>query len=126
MENQGVERREFRRIFFPKEDNILALITFSGIQKEPVEAGVMSLSEEGICLIYKKNDAIKISKKDVLILTQLKGLTPELFQEEFKIEVRWIMSEAFFDHDQIGCKIINVSESYREQIRQIDSPGVII
>lgn len=125
MENQGVEKRKFPRVYFTKEDKILALITFPGTQKKPIEAGVMNLSQEGICLTYRKNDAIEVSEKDVLILTQLKGLTPELFQEELKIQIKWIINEAFFDHDQIGCKIVNASESYRELVRKIDSPSDI-
>ena len=113
------ERRKYRRVFFNKEDEITASFTFPGIQEEPVEAGVMNLSEEGVCLTYRKNPAITIKKDDVLILTQLKGTTPELEFDKLKIEVKWVMDEDFFEHEQIGCRITNASESLKEQINQI-------
>ena len=115
------ERRKYRRVFFKKEDAITAWFTFPGIQEKPVEADVMNLSEEGICLTYRKNPSIKIKKDDILILTQLKGITPELELDELKIEVRWVMDDDFFEHEQIGCKILNTSDSLKEQIRRIET-----
>ncbi len=47
MNAQGAERRKFRRVFFSKEDKIVAYIVFPENQKIPVEAGIMNLSEEG-------------------------------------------------------------------------------
>ena len=122
MNTHWEERRKYRRVFFKKEDAITASFTFPGIQEEPVEAGVMNLSEEGVCLTYRKNSAIKIKKDDILILSQFKGITPELEFDELKIEVRWIMDDNFFVHEQIGCKILNASDSLKEQIRQIEAP----
>lgn len=122
MNDHWEERRKYRRIFFRKEDAIAASLTFPGIQKEPVDADVMNLSEEGVCLTYRKNPAIKIKKDDLLILSQLKGTTPELEFDELKIEVRWVVDDDFFEHEQIGCKILNASDSLREQIRQIETP----
>ncbi len=122
MNDRWEERRKYRRVFFRKEDAIAASLTFPGIQEESVEADVMNLSEEGVCLTYKKNPAIKIKKDDILILTQLKGTTPELEFDELKIDVRWVMDDDFFEHEQIGCKILNASDSLREQIRQIETP----
>ena len=122
MNTHWEERRKYRRVFFKKEDGIVASFTFPEIQGDPVEAGVMNLSEEGVCLTYRKNAAIKIKKDDILILSQLKGVTPELEFDELKIEVRWIMDDNFFEHEQIGCKILNATDSLREQIRQIETP----
>lgn len=123
MNAQDEERRKYRRVFFKKEDAIAASFTFPGIQEEPVDADVMNLSEEGVCLTYRKKPAIKIKKDDILILAQLKGLTPDLEFDELKIEVKWVMDQDFFEHEQIGCKILNASDSLKEQIRQIEPPA---
>ena len=120
MNAHGEERRKYRRVFFRKEDAIAASFTFPGILEEPVDAEVMNLSEEGVCLAYRKDPAIKIEKDDTLILKQLKGLTPALEFDELKIEVRWIMKDDFFEHEQIGCKIVNTPDGLRKQIRQIE------
>jgi hypothetical protein len=32
------------------------------------------------------------------------------------------MDDNFFEHEQIGCKILNASDSLKEQIRQIETP----
>jgi len=122
MNTHWEERRKYRRVFFKKEDGIVASFTFPEIQGDPLEADVMNLSEDGVCLTYIKNPAIKIKKDDILILSQLKGLTPELEFDELRIEVRWIMDDTFFEHEQIGCKILNASDSLKEQIRQIETP----
>ena len=122
MNTHWEERRKYRRVFFKKEDGIVASFTFPEIQGDPLEADVMNLSEDGVCLTYRKNPAIKIKKDDILILSQLKGLTPELEFDELRIEVRWIMDDNFFEHEQIGCKILNASDSLKEQIRQIETP----
>ena len=123
MNAQDEERRKYRRVFFKKEDAIAASFTFPGIQEEPVDADVMNLSEEGVCLTYRKKPAIKIKKDDILILTQFKGLTPDIEFDELEIEVKWVMDQDFFEHEQIGCKILNASDSLREQIRQIEPPA---
>ncbi len=125
MNAQGAERRKFRRVFFSKEDNISAYITFSENQDIPVEAAVMNLSEEGICLSYEKNKTFKVKKGNILNLMQIIGTKPELSVDELQMEVRWVMDEDYFDHDQIGCKILNPSNELREEIKQIDSPGVM-
>lgn len=122
MNAEGAERRKFRRIFFTKEDKIVAYIVFPENHEIPVEAGVMNLSEEGVCLSYEKNKTFKVKKGDILNLMQIIGSKPELSVDELKIEVRWIMDEDYFDHDQIGCKILNPSDELREEIRQIDTP----
>lgn len=121
MNTHWEERRKHRRVFFKKEDAITASFTFPGIQEEPVEADVLNLSQEGVCLTFRKNPAIKTKKDDILILTQFKGITPELEFDELKIEVRWVMDDDFFEHGQIGCKILNPSDSLKEQIRQIET-----
>jgi hypothetical protein len=123
MNAHGEERRKYRRVFFRKEDAISASFTFPEIQEESVDAGVMNLSEEGICLTYRKDPAIKIKKDDVLTLTQLKGLALELEFDELKIAVRWVMKDDFFEHEQIGCEILNTPSSLKEQIRQIEPPA---
>ena len=112
MNTHWEERRKYRRVFFKKEDGIVASFTFPEIQGDPLEADVMNLSEDGVCLTYRKN---------LVILTRLKGITPELEFDELRIEVRWIMDDNFFEHEQIGCKILNVSDSLKEQIRQIET-----
>lgn len=125
MNAEGAERRKFRRIFFTKEDKIVAYIVFPENHEIPVEAGVMNLSEEGVCLSYEKNKTFKVKKGDILNLMQIIGSKPELSVDELKIEVRWVMDADYFDHDQIGCKILNPSDELREEIRQIDTSGVM-
>ncbi len=125
MNAQGDERRKFRRVFFTKEDKIAAYIVSPENNKLPVEAGVMNLSEEGICLSYEKSKTFKVKRGEILNLIQIIGTKPELSVDELKIEVRWIMDENYFDHDQIGCKILNPSNELREEIKLIDSPAMM-
>jgi len=125
MSDKEAERRKFRRVFFTKEDKIVAYVIFPENKEIPVQAGVMNLSEEGVCLSYEKNKTFKVRKGDILNLMQIIGTKPELSVDDLEIEVRWVMDEDYFDHDQIGCKILNPSNDLREEIKQIDSPGVM-
>jgi len=120
------ERRKVPRILFSKEDEIVASLSFQGTQKESLKAIIMNLGEGGMCVIFKKDAAVKLDEEDTLSLTEIKGISPELQVDELKMKVRWVMDEKFFEHIQLGCEFLNASDKLKKQIRQIEAAGTVL
>jgi predicted RNA binding protein with dsRBD fold (UPF0201 family) len=126
MNTQGHERRKFVRIFFQSDEKVMSTVVFPNEDNKKVTAGVLNLSEEGVCLVLerrflKENKTVKIYKGDRLLLNDIVGITPEIKISEQELKVKWVIDNLYFNHMEIGCHMLNVSERVRDGIQQVIS-----
>ena len=93
MNADGRERRKYIRVFFPTEEAIKATLIIPGSEKKPVSAGILNLSEEGVCLVLERkllqeNGTLKIYKGDSLFLDGIMGITPTIKVSEQEMTVK--------------------------------------
>lgn len=124
MNAEAQERRRYIRIFFQTEEAIKGKLTIPGAKKKSISAGILNLSEEGVCLVIERkhlqdNGTVKIDKGDHLLLNDIIGITPEIPLSNQKMQVKWIVDNMYFDHMEIGCQMLNISDQLRSNIRQV-------
>jgi hypothetical protein len=123
MNADGRERRKYIRVFFPTEKAITGTQIIPGAENRSVSAGILNLSEEGVCLVLERellkgDKTIKIYKGDSLLLDNIVGTTPEIMISKQELKVKWIIDNLYFNHMEIGCQMLNVPDQLRDDIRQ--------
>lgn len=119
MGGDGKERRRYERVFFARDEAIVGSISFLNRETAPIAAGVLNLSECGICIFFKRKLSGKVIKGDRMILHSIKGFSPELSLQDVQMEVRWIMDHKAFENLELGCEMLDVTEEQRSAIREI-------
>ena len=76
MNADGRERREYIRVLFPTEEVIKGTIVIPSAENISVSAGILNLSEEGVCLVIerkflKENKTIKICCGSIFNLLEI-------------------------------------------------------
>ncbi len=126
MNADGRERREYIRVLFSTEEAIKGTIVIPSAENISVSAGILNLSEEGVCLVIerkflKENKTIKIYKGDRLLLEDIVGITPEIMVSKQELKVKWVIDNLFFNHMEMGCQMLNIPDQLRSDIRQVIS-----
>ena len=111
------ERRRFKRRVIV-EDGVVGIFHLHGVKEELVTAKIMDLSEGGMQLAVKRVDSKGIAVGKQLVLMEIKGLADLGSVTRIELEIKWIVGPPSFDNIGVGCEIINISERFREQIRQ--------
>lgn len=126
MNAEGHERRKFVRVFFQADEKVMSQVVFPNEDNKTVAAGVLNLSEEGVCLVLerkflKENKTVKIYKGDRLLLNDIIGTTAEIKILGQELKVKWVIDNLYFNHMEIGCQMLNVPDQLRDGIRQVIS-----
>lgn len=111
------ERRRFKRRVIV-EENVVGIFHLPSATEELVTAKIMDLSEGGMQLAVKRADSKGIAVGKQLVLREIKGFVALGSITGVELEVKWIVGPPSFDNIGVGCEIINISERFREQIRQ--------
>jgi len=119
MGGDGKERRRYERVFFTRDEEIVGSISFPNREATPIPAGVLNLSECGICIFFKRKLTGRVIKGDRMILHSIKGFSPELSLRDVKMEVKWIMDHKAFENLEMGCEMLDIPEEQRSAIRGI-------
>ena len=119
MSPDNIEQRKYKRLYFPKDETIRAVFTFSGDKQLIFDSKVLNLSELGLGLVVRKSDtnaADDLKAGDILHLKEIVG-NPDLeFVREIKSEIRWVANAQWMDNIGFGCEFIDISAELREKI----------
>jgi c-di-GMP-binding flagellar brake protein YcgR len=108
------EKRRFRRLALTMEDGFFG--TFQITDKETLVVPILSLSAGGL------HFALPVAKKDLIgegtrmHLKKLIGTVKLNFFSDISIDVRWKEKANTPDYMFVGCKLLDLSESVREQV----------
>lgn len=114
----GIERRQYKRMFFSIEEGPLAVFALPDVGKEVLTAIVMDLSLGGLGLSVRKGGNVRINVGDRLILTEIKGAANLRPISNMETEIKWIQNYRAFKHILFGCEFVNATDTVREQIQQ--------
>ena len=126
MNNSQAERRRFKRIFFPGENNIQARFSFLGNCDLIMNTMVLDLSETGLRLMLPKKESNGIRTGDILLLREITGHPHLHFMRNIKSEIRWVLNHEFLDHLGFGCEFVNLPPLLKNQLRNSLKNGQII
>ena len=122
-QNNGKERRRFKRVAIPVDDGIMGFISFTRlIADESIAVKIIDLSAGGLHFFLHRSSFKEISTGDHLILREIKGTNNLEFISNIEIEVKWIADHQALKHVGLGCEFLHISDEIRQQIDQfVDS-----
>ena len=121
MENQndGSERRQFKRVAISSNDSIIGIISSSRLKAEDsIAVNIIDLSAGGLHFFLPTGSFKEISAGDHLILREIKGTKDLQFISNVELEVKWIAGHPSLKHVGLGCEFLNISDKIRRQIDQ--------
>lgn len=116
MSTSNEERRRFKRIFFPAEEDILARLEIPSLSDAPATARIMDLSEEGLGISLIRDQYPAIGRGDYLVLKQIIRLEALDFLQDIRMEIKWILKHRSLDHVALGCQFDRPSQALRDKL----------
>ncbi len=114
------EKRKYRRVALTVEDGYFG--TFHLGDEKNLVAPILSLSAGGLqfALPDAKQDMVEVGQR--MHLKQISGTIQLNFLSDLSIEVRWKETAETPGYFSIGCEILDLSDSLRDQvIKFVDS-----
>ena len=112
------DRRQFRRIYFSKADNITSDIFLSTDPVHPIPVYVLTLSEKGLSLFVQRDLTKNINIGDTVTLKSINTPEPLGLIDEVEAKIIYILSDNGIDHVSVGCKFLEISETDINKIRK--------
>ena len=119
MSPNNIEQRQYKRLYFPMDEVIRAVFSFSGDKQLMFDSKVLNLSELGLGLVVRKSDtnaADDLKAGDILHLKEIVGNPDLKFVHGIKSEIRWVANAKWMDNIGFGCEFIDISAELREKI----------
>jgi c-di-GMP-binding flagellar brake protein YcgR len=116
MINRNEERRQFRRVFFEKNNCIEAVFILHGIHESAFSAKVMNMSAGGLHFTLSKSQDIRIRAGDQLILTEIRGTEFFKFFLNIKTRIVWVLDKDDMEYIGYGCEFADVHDIVKGHI----------
>ena len=118
-QNNGKERRRFKRVAIPVDDGIMGFISSPRlIADESIAVKIIDLSAGGLHFFLHRSSFKEISTGDHLTLREIKGTNNLDFISNIELEVKWIADHHALKHVGLGCEFLHISDEIRQQIDQ--------
>ena len=118
-QNNGKERRRYKRVAIPVEDGIMGFISSPSLMAdESIAVKIIELSAGGLHFFLHRSSFKEISTGDRLTLKEIKGTKYLDFISNIELEVKWIADHQALKHVGLGCEFLHISEEIRQQIDQ--------
>ncbi len=119
MSPDNSEQRKYKRLYFPTDEMIRAVFSFSDDKQLIFDSKVLNLSELGLGLVVRKSDtnaADDLKAGDILHLKEIVGNPDLKFVREIKSEIRWVANAQWMDNIGFGCEFIDIPAELRGKI----------
>ena len=118
-QNDGSERREFKRVAIPSSDGIMGFISSPRLKADnTIAVNIIDLSAGGLHFFLPRSSFKAIGAGDDLILREIKGTKKLEFISNVELQVKWIAEHPSLKHVGLGCEFLNISDEIRQQIDQ--------
>ncbi len=95
------ELRRYRRIYFSREDEVVARFVTGREGKHAFQADVLNISMVGTAVSLKNEHASHFSVGDIITMAEIKGRLPINFSGDVRYVVVW--KKALQEVDRIGA-----------------------
>lgn len=117
MEKTGAENRRYRRIYFPREQDVTGVLARSGSGADEQQVKILNLSEGGLFFTVKKTKVGTIRTGDTVTLQALRGPDPLHIAQEISMEIKWVSDDALLENIGYGCEFVDLPLLPLQQIR---------
>ncbi len=107
MENQndGSERRQFKRVAIPSNDGIMGIIRSPRlIADDSIAVNIINMSAGGLHFFLPRGSFKQIRRGDHLTLREINGTKNLEFISNVKLERKWNAEDRSLGHVRFGCK----------------------
>lgn len=108
------EKRQYPRVALTVEDGYFG--TFRLADENTLVAPILSLSAGGLMLALAEAKLEQIEVGDRMHLKHLSGTVQLNFLSDIDVTVRWIEDTESPDYKSVGCELLDLSDSLREQV----------
>lgn len=105
------DRRKNRRVFFLKNDDMKARLTFLGGDETHFQVRLKDLSSAGIGFLLERTEPVVVRPGARLVLTSIQGANAVDFLTQAIIEVGWVVDTDILDHVGFGCRFIELNRA---------------
>jgi hypothetical protein len=111
----GSERRKFERIFFSKQDEIMASLVIPEYSEKPIAVQIMNLATGGIFFTIRSIRNIDLEIGQTIIFKEIYDNSNHAFTLNIHAKVIWILEDDSAEFTGVGSKFI---ESPDEDFQQ--------
>ena len=120
MEDDGINRRRLKRIYFPQAHVVEGTLILSGTGKNDLRVKILNLSEGGLFFIHEKEGVDTFFQEgDTLHLKDIKGPDPLNLRREVAMEVKWVSGDDLMENIGYGCEFIDLPIVEKYIIRDV-------
>lgn len=126
MSQDGLERRESKRVFFAQEDRVDVILNPAREPNKEIEGTLLSISAGGLSIAAAKNQKKNIREGDEFWVSQLR--LPGAYDAiaSIEVEVKYIIYYKKSERITIGCEFLKVSGIVKEQIEEFIEKRVVV
>lgn len=117
MSEYKPERRRYKRVFFPNQDELASILKFSDDREEFLTVIVKDLSEGGLGFAVKRDKYNNVITGTQLTIKKIQGSEHLGFLTDSNLEVIWVLDCDEFEHVGFGCRFLDGPQAFREKIR---------
>ena len=117
MSEYKPEKRIYKRVFFPNQNDLAGILRLSDNHEVFLTAIIKDLSEGGLGFAVKRDQNNKIITGSQLTLKNIRGSEHLTFMTDLKLEVMWVLDCDELKNVGIGCRFLDIPQAGREKIR---------
>jgi hypothetical protein len=118
MNEQTVESRQCKRIFFTETDNIEGAAIVEGMANQAIPIKFLNMSEGGVSFQADRSMRQRISWDQVITLkVERTGLLA--FLDNIEVEVKYVLDYDIVPQVTFGCQFIEIPKIVLDEIRKI-------
>jgi len=108
MRAEKIERRNNRRVFFLKNNDLNAQLKPLSWVDSHFQARVKDISLAGIGFVLERTQPVIVSLGDRFLITSIQEANAVHFLTRTTLEVEWVVDTDMLDHIGFGCSFLNL------------------
>ncbi|UCF92014.1 MAG: PilZ domain-containing protein [Desulfobacterales bacterium] len=118
MSEERRERRRYQRVYFSKQDELVAMLQSSDRQETRLSARVKDLGAGGVGFTIQRDQESGILPGAQFTIQAIQGSDQLAFITDLKVEVRWVLSLEWLENVGFGCEFVDTPPAVGEAIKK--------
>ena len=103
---QNSDRRKFERIFFSKQDEVMASLVIPDYSEKPIAVQVLNIGQGGIFFTVRSIRKVNLKIGQTVIFKEIYDNSNHVFTLDANAKIIWIMDDESQEYTGVGSKFI--------------------
>ena len=123
MANEWEKQRKYKRVFFSKQQGLIALFALPGIQST-IPVKIMDISLGGMGCVLTRHPNLMFKEGDQLTLIELYDLERRRIPADIAVEIRWVIDMERFQSIGLGCRFSDTPPELEKRLQAFIEQGL--